>query len=236
MKRTSSLTPRGARRPLRTNLRTGLRSLLHSDRGSVAVEFVIIVPLMLLVMLGFSEMYMYMRTVSQVEHTAFTLADSLGQMTQVINDPTTSSSNSLGSIWNAATRIASPTSLQTNGGVIITSICDSSIGCTSSTPSIAPNEPSAPTMAAGTPLKFWQQSAPWTLSGMQTKEATGSLLPSTWPFRNGDSALVVEVFYKYTPFSMTLPFWTSAPGTQTIYERVYVRPRSGKPLLLVPLS
>jgi hypothetical protein len=24
---------------------------------------------------------------------------------------------------------------------------------------------------------------------------------------------------------MTAPFWASAPGTQTIYQRVYVRPR-----------
>ena len=68
----------------------------------MTIEFVVIVPLMLLTMLGFSEVYMYMRAVSLVEHTAFTLADSLGQMSAVINDPTTSSSNSLGSIWNAA--------------------------------------------------------------------------------------------------------------------------------------
>jgi hypothetical protein len=35
---------------------------------------------------------------------------------------------------------------------------------------------------------------------------------------------------------MTAPFWTNAPGTQTIYERVYVRPRSGAPLYLDPAS
>lgn len=236
MKRTSYIAPLGARHSALARLRAGLRRLLRSDRGSVAVEFVIIVPLMLLIMLGFSEMYMYMRTVSLVEHTAFTLADSLGQMTQVINVSTTTSSNSLGSVWNAATLLAAPNTLSKNGGVIITSICDSSIGCTSSTPGTSPNEPSAPTMVAGTPLKFWQQSAPWNQSGMTTQETTGNLLPSTWPFRNGDSAIAVEVFYKYTPFSMTLPFWTNAPGTQTIYERIYVRPRSGAPLLLVTSS
>ncbi|WP_240975175.1 TadE/TadG family type IV pilus assembly protein [Paraburkholderia aromaticivorans] len=199
----------------------------------MTIEFVIIVPLMLLAMLGFSEIYMYMRAVSLVEHTAFTLADSLGQMSSVINDPTTSSSNSLGSIWSAATLIAAPNNLQARGGVYITSICDQTTGCNAANPANPPVQPNPPTMAAGTPLKFWQQSAPWTLSGMKSQETGGNLLPATWPFRNGDSAIVVEVFYSYTPFSMTMPFWTNAPGTQTIYERVYVRPRMGTPLPLV---
>ncbi|MFM0349850.1 TadE/TadG family type IV pilus assembly protein [Paraburkholderia sp. RL17-347-BIC-D] len=229
MKRTLQTVPSATR----SAWRRGLHTLLRSDRGSVTIEFVIIVPLMLLVMLGFSEIYMYMRAVSLVEHTAFTLADSLGQMSAVINDPTTSSSNSLGSIWSAATQIAAPNTLQAKGGVYITSICDQTIpGCT---PANAANPPfqSSPSMAAGTPLKLWQQSAPWTLSGMKSKETNGNLLPATWPFRNGDSAIVVEVFYSYTPFSITMPFWTNAPGTQTIYERVYVRPRMGKALPLV---
>ncbi|MFM0341119.1 TadE/TadG family type IV pilus assembly protein [Paraburkholderia fungorum] len=200
----------------------------------MTIEFVVIVPLMLLTMLGFSEIYMYMRAVSLVEHTAFTLADSLGQMTSVINDPTTSSSNSLGSIWSAATLIAAPNSLQGKGGVYITSICDQTIpGCTSANAANPPSPPNPPTMVAGTPLKLWQQNAPWTLPAMKSLETSGHLLPTTWPFRNGDSAIVVEVFYSYTPFSMTMPFWTSAPGTQVIYERVYVRPRMGKPLPLV---
>ncbi|MFL9963027.1 TadE/TadG family type IV pilus assembly protein [Paraburkholderia sediminicola] len=217
-----SMPPVMRRRP-----RARWRALLRSDRGSVTVEFVIIVPLMLLIMLGFSEIYMYMRAVSLVEHTAFTLADSLGQMSSVVNDPTTSSSNSLGSIWSAANLIAAPNSLQTKGGVYITSICDQQIGCDPANP------PNPPSMAAGTPQQYWQQSAPWTLSGMKSRETAGNLLPATWPFRNGDSAIVVEVFYSYTPFSMTMPFWTNAPGTQLIYERVYVRPRMGKPLPLV---
>jgi len=225
---------------LRRRLRIGRRTLmplLRSDRGSVAIEFVVLVPLMLLVMLGFSEVYLYMRAVSLVEHTAFTLADSLGQMSSVVNDSGTTSSNSLGSIWNAAAMIAAPNSLKTQGGVYVSSICDQTIKlCSASSPSNIVNSPSAPTMAAGTPLLFWQRSAPWTLSGMKSKESTGNLLPTTWPFRNGDSAIVVEVFYSYKPFSMTLPFWANAPGTQLIYERIYVRPRSGNALSLVAAS
>jgi Flp pilus assembly protein TadG len=230
MKSTPQKIPLAERR----GLRRAVRRLLRSDRGSVTIEFVVIVPLMLLTMLGFSEVYMYMRAVSLVEHTAFTLADSLGQMSAVIDDPTTSSSNSLGSIWNAAILIAAPNSLQAKGGVYITSICDQTVDCTAAVAASPPSAPFNPTMAAGTPVQLWQRSAPWTLPAMKSQETNGNLLPATWPFRNGDSAIVVEVFYSYTPFSMTMPFWSNAPGTQTIYERIYVRPRTPTPLALEP--
>jgi Flp pilus assembly protein TadG len=207
-----------------------LERLWRSERGSVTIEFVVIVPLMLLVLLGFTELYLYMRTVSIVEHTAFTLADSIGQMQQVIDDNTTSNSNNLGSIWNAAAVLAMPNALQAKGGVIVTSVCDQSTACT--TPILPPSQ----TWGAGTAQIAWQRKAPWTASGMTSFVTKTSVLPKTWPFRSGDSAVVVEVFYSYTPFAMTAPFWTNAPGTQTIYERVYVRPRSGAPLYLDPAS
>jgi Flp pilus assembly protein TadG len=204
-----------------------LRRLFRSSRGSVSVEIVIIVPLMMLVLLGFSEMYMYMRTVSIIEHTAFTLADSIGQMPQVINDNSTSNADNLGSIWSAATLLAAPNNLQSAGGVIVTSICDRTTtpcGATAPTPQ---------SMAAGTPEIYWQAKAPWTASGMTSRVTSSSVLPTTWPFRNGDSAIVVEIFLSFNPFTMTRAFWPDAPGTQTIYQRIYVRPRFTQALALV---
>ncbi len=69
----------GARLPARL-----LGRVWRSQRGAAALEFVLIVPLMLLVLLGFTELYLYMRTLSNMERVAFTLADSIGQMQQVI--------------------------------------------------------------------------------------------------------------------------------------------------------
>jgi len=204
------------------------RSLLRSDRGSVAVEFVVIVPLMLLVLLGFTELYLYMRAVSLVEHTAFTLADSIGQMTQVVDDSSTTSSNNLGAIWNAATLVAAPNALAARGGVVITSICEQSSSCGGLV--------SSPSKAPGVAKILWQKRAPWNGSTLSTHITSSNILPSTWPFRNGDSAVTIEVFYTYTPFSMTAPFWQNAPGTQTIYERVIVRPRTGQALTLQTAS
>ncbi len=221
---THAFAPPRSRRHLR--FRATLRKLLRSDRGSVAVELVIIIPLMVLLMVGFSEIYMYMRAVSALEHTAFTLADSLGQTTQIINTTATTDSNDLGSIWNAAALLSAPNSLNQGGGVIITSVCETTSSCTS--PLNHSN-----TMAVGVPEIWWQASAPWNGSGMTTRVTPGAILPSAWPFRNGDSAIIVEVFYTFNPFAMTAGLWPGAPGTQTLYERIYVRPRTPQPLTLV---
>jgi Flp pilus assembly protein TadG len=225
--RRSAGRPEMLRRLLSRSLSTVLRRLFRSSRGSVSIEVVIIVPLMALVMLGFSEIYMYMRTVSAIEHTAFTLADSIGQMPQVINDNSTSDADNLGSIWSAATLLAAPNNLQGAGGVIVTSVCDST---TTPCGKAAPTQQS---MAAGTPEIYWQAKAPWTASGMTSKVTSSSILPSTWPFRNGDSAIVVEIFLTFNPFTASKGLWPDAPGTQTIYERVYVRPRFAQALALV---
>jgi hypothetical protein len=181
---------------------------------------------MMLVMLGFTEFYMYMRTISLVEHTAFVVADSIGQMTRVVNNNSTSSNNNLGTLWNAATLVAAPAALNSQGGVVITSMCDAT---TTPCGTVAP---AAQSLVAGKPKIYWQAAAPWNQTSMVSRVTPASLLPATWPFRNGDAAIVVEVFYSYNPFPMVSGLWAQAPGTQIIYERVYVRPRSGQPLAL----
>jgi Flp pilus assembly protein TadG len=211
-------------------MRATMRSCVRSDRGSVTIEFVICIPLFLLVLVGMSEIYLYMRAVSLVEHTAFTLADSLGQMTSVIDDNSTSSSNNLGSIWKAAITLNTPNDLSTNGAVYVTSICEKTTSCAGSTPT------GTLPMTTGVAKILWQKGASWNSAGLASSETNSSILPSTWPFRAYDTAIVIEVMYRYTPFAMTAPFWTNAPGQQTIYERVYVRPRSGQTLPLLAAS
>lgn len=210
------------------------------SRGAVALEVVIIVPLMLLVLLGFSELYLYMRATSLVEHTAFMLADSIGQMEQLTDDQSTTDADNLGALWAAAAALMQPEPLQQNGGVIITSVCDQTSNCnlpTNCVPTTSPPRPTSPPQP-GTPEVCWQRQAPWTQGTMTSQVASGSPLPSTWPFSKTDSAFVVEVFYRYNPFPMTSAFWPDAPGTVTIYRRVYARPRgtNGYALGLGPAS
>ncbi|MDR5762710.1 TadE/TadG family type IV pilus assembly protein [Caballeronia sp. LZ035] len=200
-----------------------LRRVLRSDRGSVSIEFVIIVPLMLLVMLGFTEIYLYIRAVSAVDRTAFTLANTIGQMTSVIADNNdTTDANSYGSLWQDAVLLAAPYQLKTSGMVYVTFVCDpdSSSKCKDMDTS----------MTTVTPKVQWTASPPsWTnsrASGMASKVSSTAPLPSTWPFRTGDSAIIVEVFMSYNPFVMTSTLIPGLPGQQTVYRRVYVRPRA----------
>ncbi|MEK6347504.1 MAG: TadE family protein [Burkholderia sp.] len=186
----------------------------RATRGFASLEVAIITPLLALILLGFAELYMYMRAVSTVEHTAFVLAGSLGQRNQVYDTTATTDPDNLGSIWNAAYLLSSPLALSTNGGVIISAICDTNASCT---------PPSAtPSMASGTPYLSWTRKSSSTITTTLTAKA---LLPSTWPFRAGDSAIVVEVFYNYKPL-----IWAKAPTITTIYKRVVVYPRTGKSL------
>jgi hypothetical protein len=200
-----------------------LNRMLRSDRGSVSIEFVIIVPLMLLVMLGFTEVYLYMRAVSAVDRTAFTLANTIGQMTSIIADNNdTTDANSYASLWRDAALLAAPYQLQANGMVYVTFLCDpdSSSKCKDMDNS----------MTAVTPKIRWTASpTSWTNSkstGMASKISSTSPLPASWPFRTGDSAIIVEVFLSYNPFTMTSNLISGLPGQQTVYRRVYVRPRA----------
>jgi Flp pilus assembly protein TadG len=202
-----------------------INKFLGTDRGSIAIELALVIPLMLLILLGFIQLYRYVRAVSIVEHTAFTLADSISQMPQIIKDNSTSNANNLGALWSAAALIAQPNDLQGEGGVIVTSVCDqTTVNCGGSSAALGPGL----SLVAGTPAIHWQAKAPWNQSGMTTRETPGNVLPATWPFRNGDTAIVVEVFYKFTPFTSS-DFWPDAPGTQTIYDRVYIKPRDLAP-------
>ncbi|VXC72613.1 TadE-like protein [Burkholderia sp. 8Y] len=222
-----------ARPLLRLLARFSLR-LLRSNVGSVTVEFVIITPLMCLVLSGFAEIYLYMRAASTLEHTAFTLADSIGQFSQIIDSNTTANANNLGALWAAASLLAAPTGLQTNGAVFITAVCD--LKGTSDCKMPGTSDVSAADQTdltkTGTPYRSWQRAAPWNASGLASQIGTTNMLPATWPFRVGDSAVIVEILYNYDPWAATRAFWSSAPGTRTIYQRIYVRTRNGLPLSL----
>ncbi|WP_245932840.1 TadE/TadG family type IV pilus assembly protein [Caballeronia novacaledonica] len=204
--------------------------LARSESGVSAIEFALIVPIMLLMMLGFTELYLYMRAKSLVEHTAFTLADTIGQMSQVIDDQSgITQANTLASIWAAAIQLGTPNDLKKNGGVIVTSICETNSTCNGLT---YVNSTQAQWRLMGTPKVLWTRKPLWQPSGMASSVSSTNPLPTNWPFRQGDAAVAVEVFYKYTPFSMTAPFWQNAPGAVTFHERVFVRPRNGQALTI----
>jgi Flp pilus assembly protein TadG len=190
------------------------------SRGVAALEVVLIVPVMVFMLFGFTEVYLYLRAVSMVEHAAFALANSLGQMQNVMDQSGTANANSLGSLWADANLLASPNTLAANGNVVVTSVCDKS----SSENNCGLNVVGTPSLNSGKPTVCWQAEAKSTVD-MKSQITTSSVLPSTWPFYQGDAALVIEVFYRYTPFPLLSSLWPGAPGSTVLYRRVYSRQR-----------
>ena len=190
------------------------------SHGVAALEVVIIIPVMMFMLFGFTEVYLYLRAVSMVEHAAFALANSLGQMPNVIDQSGTANASSLGSLWADANLLASPDTLTANGNVIVTSVCDNS----SSENNCGLHVVGTPSLTSGKPTICWQAEANSNAT-MKTQLTSSNVLPSTWPFYQGDAALVVEVFYRYNPFPMLSSFWKGAPGSTVLYRRVYSRQR-----------
>ncbi len=128
-----------------------------------------------------------------MEHTAFTLADSIGQMPQVIEDNSTSSANSLGSIWKAARRCL------LNQTPCRRAAASSSHRFAMRRLPVSMRFHRPPAMSKGNPQILWQRSAPWNGGGMNTRVTLSNIVPPTWPFRSGDSAIVVRVFLSFKP-------------------------------------
>ncbi|HZZ10870.1 MAG TPA: TadE/TadG family type IV pilus assembly protein [Paraburkholderia sp.] len=200
---------------------------LRADDGVVAIELAVLLPLILLMLLGFTEIYLYLRAVSIVERTAFTLVDTIGQKSSVNDTNTATSADNLGAYWNATNLIATPLDMPEMGEVILTSICDNTSNC-----GAAPTS----TTQAPAPAILWQRLSPanGAKSPSQKSRLGTSLVPATWPFRSGDSAFAVEVFYSFNPFTMTSAVWANAPGTIVVYEVAFARPRWNVPVALVP--
>lgn len=186
--------------------------LWPDTRGVAAVEIAVLMPLLLLMLFGCVELYGYFRASALVTRTAFTLADSLGQQTKVIDNTDASNAASLSAYWSGAITMASPLELSGRGAVIVTVIDD-------------------PT-GNGKPHLSWQRKSPWSPGALSQLGA--GLLPAGYPFKPDDCVVAVEVFYTYKPFASTSVFWNAAPGNLTLYERAYYRLRFGNELVLSP--
>lgn len=209
------------RRSRQRAARLRVKRFWRSDHGVAGIETAVIVPLALLMMLGFTELYLYLRTVSAAERVAFGLADTIGQKPAIVDVNTTASANNIGTYWYAASAIARPLDFADRGEVIITSVCDTvSDNC---------DNPDAigKAGASGVPTLLWQRISPSNGGNFphQSSRLPAGFKPAAWPFYSGDSMIAVEVFYQFNPYLMTSAFWADAPGTVTVYQVVYARPR-----------
>lgn len=193
--------------PLRRRLR-----LVRDRRGSVALEMAFVLPLILLMLLGFYEAYMYIRSVAMVERASASVANIMGrQLSQLRDCNNASDALNLGTYVDAVTRMTSPMPLATQGEVILSAVSN----------------------VNNVPRVRWQRRSQFKVAGtvsvLGVQNAQAKLpaaLNALVIADNTVTILVVEITYRFVPFAMTANFWSGSPGAVTIQRVAYFRPRT----------
>lgn len=181
-----------------------LARLRRACRGSVAAEFAMAMPVMILIALGGTEIARYVLLSQKLARTAVTMADLVSQAETLTESDVTQ-------LFAAVTPVMEPFTVGSNEVVIV-----SSIAATGGNP---------PTVA-------WQRTGGGTLSGEASKfgsEGAAATLPSGFVVRDGESVIVAEVYYDYAPM-----FTAGVVGEQMLYHRAMFRPRFGSLAALSP--
>ena len=187
----------GAARPdlLRLLRPEGARPCL-GVAGNVAVEFALTLPVLMLLMLGSAEMARFVILHQKVDRVAVTMSDLVARAETI-------KESELDDIFEAADIVAQPFDLHNLGIVIVSAIT---------------NEDGSGARIA------WQRSGDGAAShtsqiGTQGGAAT---LSADFEVREGETAIIAEVFYDFEPFLSEL-----IVRPQTLYRRAHHRPRLG---------
>jgi Flp pilus assembly protein TadG len=163
-------------RPLRLRALRPLCRFGKSERGIAAVEFALVLPVVLLVLLCCFEVPRYVLIYQKVARTASGVADLVSQA----DEPMTATQ--LTDVYSAAGAMMDPYDLKTNGKIYITSI----------------NNPTG----AGASIT-WQRNS-GSLGGVSTKITSVASLPAGLSPPAGESVLIAEVYYHYAPIFTSL--------------------------------
>lgn len=173
------------------------RRLWRSTRGSIAAETAFILPILILMALGGTEIARYVLLHQKLNRVVATMSD-------LVSQGKTISEDEINALFAAVDPVMSPFSVGDDGVVIVSSITD--------TP--------------GNPARVvWQRCGGGSLTGQSSEfgaEGAIATLPSGFVVRPGEGVIVAEVIYHYTPLISA-----GLVGSQTIYHRALFRPRFG---------
>ena len=184
-----------ARPDLRLLRPGGVRACL-GVAGNVAVEFALTLPVLMLLMLGSVEMARFVILHQKVDRVAVTTSD-------LVSRAETIKESELDDIFEAADFVAQPFDLPNLGIVIVSAIT---------------NEDGSGARIA------WQRrgnGAASHASQIGTQGGAASL-SADFEVREGETAIIAEVFYDFEPFLSEL-----IVEPQTLYRRAHHRPRLG---------
>jgi Flp pilus assembly protein TadG len=192
--RPDATRPRPAAAPARCAWRSW--RLLCCAAGNVAVEFALSVPVILMMMLGSVEMARFVILHQKMDRVATTMSD-------LVSRAETITESQISDIFTAAGQVAEPFDLASLGVVIVSSV----------------------TNADGTGATIaWQRSGGGSYSAVSDLGVEGDEpdLPDGFEVREGETAIIAEVFYDFTPFLSEL-----IVEPQVIHRSAHHRPRLG---------
>ena len=176
-------------------LRFRLRPFGDDQAGIAAVEFALVLPVMILFAMGIAEVGRFTLLSLKLQHAATTMADLASRDEEL-------SAAAVQSMFSAMDHIVQPFDLSDDGVVII-----SGVGVD----------------AGGEPTIFWQRDGAGQLGAESAIGAEGgdAVLPDELILRDGETVIVAEMVFRYTP-------WLLALIPQTTLRRVaFYRPRLG---------
>lgn len=189
----------------------------RARRGVAALEAVIVLPLMVFILIGGVEMYLYTRVIAVMDRVAFTLANSMSIQTNLASSGDCKAPSQLCTYGAIMPTLLTPL-IAENAAVIISVY--------------ATNRPSS-----GAPTAWTNISSPnhgWTRTvykgsdaATPTSRISASSLPTTIISDNtqtADTIIAVEVFYEYQPFAMSRGFFNLLFNSHQ-YSRALIRPR-----------
>ncbi|HEY9279805.1 MAG TPA: TadE family protein [Eoetvoesiella sp.] len=175
------------------------------QRGVAALEAALILPVAVFLIFGCVELYQYFRVAALLDRVAFSVANGVSMQRELFDRNNCTQSNDICVYGNIAQDLFQPLDYAANGGLVISVY--------------AATEPDADNKVT------WEQEPAWPpkeFNGASSAVADTSAFPPAQP---GDTLIVAEAFYKYTPFAMSSTFWTNLGGTSSMYSRFLFRPR-----------
>jgi Flp pilus assembly protein TadG len=173
----------------------GLR-LLSCRAGNVAVEFALAAPVLIMLMLASAELARFVILHQKMDRVATTISD-LVSRAETINE------SEMADILAAAGEVAYPYDLANLGVVIVSSVTN-------------PDGNGA--------IVAWQRSGGGSYSGTSHVgiEGNDATLPTGFEVRQGETAIISEVYFDFEPFLSEL-----IVEPQVIYRSAHHRPRLG---------
>jgi Flp pilus assembly protein TadG len=184
---------------LSTVLRRHLHRFAASERGVAAVEFGLILPIVMLLLLGCFEVPRFVLTYQKIARTSSGVADLVAQA----DEPMTS--DQMDDIFIAGKTMMEPYDIVANGSIYVSSINNAS---------------SDPGVKITWQVNNGGAVAPGSRLGVKTSNPSINMPAALLPAAD-EEVLAVEVFYNYTPV-----FSNRIYSGKQLYMISYTRPRN----------